>query len=996
MTEKVFSLDTKSGIQRDGTVYDRIFYTDGQWVRFQRGRPRKIGGYRVISDNLTGPSRGIWVNSQDSFNSVFSGYSSGLQVLVIDDNGIGSGVSDFTLSNFTASALNLWQFDGFYDVTGSGVQTVVAHPGKNLAAIDSTANTPVLAGNINGTTMSQVGVFQDAGAYLNSTTEVTLPLSNTLIGAGQTVTGTGIPANTTVVSKIITDTNLSTVAVTGTSGTFSCASTSGFFIGQSVTIGGAEDPQSLAGVTITSAMGSFSCTATTGLFVGQQISVTGTQAGTALSSVAVTGTGGQCSCTAANGLFIGQAVVVTGTLTGTATGIVSGQTYYIISTDGTTAFTLSATPGGTAITTTAGTTTGLVFTVQLFTGVTSGRSYYVIATNGTSTFTLSETEGGAAISTAINSLTGLTFFAPKATGLNSGQTYYIIATNYATTFTLSATAGGSAITTIVNATTGLTFILGQYTKVTLSNAATTSGQSTLTFNNNVEVSGGLVSLHPYLFVYGNNGLIRNCAAGNLEDWVSADANETNVATGKIVQGLPVRGGSNAPSGLFWSLDSLVRVSFIGGTGTPPQYWRYDIISSQSSILSSQSAIEYDGIYYWCGTDRFLLYNGVVKEIQNDINQNYFFDNLNYAQRQKVWATKVPRYGEIWWFYPRGDATECTDAIIYNVRENTWYDAGQALGSRRSAGYFSQVFAYPIAANWDASVSEVVFTAPFNLVINSEFLYLDTYNTQAAVNQVISGSNITSGTKVVSISTSNIKTLGTITPGSGYVNAIYTNVPLTGGSGSGAKATISVIGGQVSAVTVTDRGLGYEIGDILSASNTNLGGTGSGFAIPVTAIYAQAIEMSNVATGTGVSSLTFSTPPNLIQLYQHEIGTDAIDGQNVIAVRSFFETSDLSLMAGGPSQPAPEGLNRWLRIERIEPDFLQQGEMSVVVTGRPFAQSEDKDSQPYTFGPNTGKIDMREQRRELRLRFISDVAGGNYQLGRLLLNAEIGDVRPYGP
>ena len=40
--------------------------------------------------------------------------------------------------------------------------------------------------------------------------------------------------------------------------------------------------------------------------------------------------------------------------------------------------------------------------------------------------------------------------------------------------------------------------------------------------------------------------------------------------------------------------------------------------------------------------------------------------------------------------------------------------------------------------------------------------------------------------------------------------------------------------------------------------------------------------------------------------------------------------------------------------------------------------------------------MREQRRELRLRFTSDVAGGNYQLGKLVLNAEIGDVRPYGP
>jgi hypothetical protein len=737
MAAKVFSLDTQPGIQRDGTVFDKMFYNDGEWVRFQRGRPRKIGGFRVISDQLTGPSRGIWVNPQNAFTSIFSGYNNGLQVLTIDNNGVGAGVGDFTLANFTQSNLNLWQFDGFYDVAGTGLQSLVAHPGQNLASIGNDNNTPVLIGDITALTMSQIGVFTDSGTTTNLSPTVTLAAANPLIGAGQTVTGTGIPANTTVVS----------------------------------------------------------------------------------------------------------------------------------------------------------------------------------------------------IST---------------------------------------------------------------TTLTLSNNATASGTVVLTFNNNISVSGGVVSLHPYLFVYGNNGLIQNCSAGNTNDWVSADANATNVASGKIVQGLPVRGGSNAPSGLFWSLDSLIRVSFIGGTGTPPQYWRYDIISSQSSILSSQSAIEYDGVYYWCGVDRFLLYNGVVKEIPNTMNQNYFFDNLNYDQRQKVWATKVPRFGEIWWFYPRGDATECTDAIIYNVRENTWYDAGEARGAQRSAGYFSQVFAFPIAADWHTSSAETVFTDTFNEVSGSVFLYSDTYNTQVALRQVISGSNIPTGTTVQAITTSNIKTLGAITGGSGYVNGSYVNVTLTGGSGSGAKATIGVSGTAVTTVTITARGAGYLVGDVLSATAASLGGTGAGFSIPVTAIYLQAIEMSAAATGTGAAALTFSIPANLIPMYQHEIGTDEIDGQNVRAILSSFETNDLSWLGGGPSQPQPEGVNRWIRVERIEPDFLQSGDMSVVVTGRPFAQGEDKESDPYVFGPNTGKVDMREQRRELRLRFTSDVAGGNYQLGKLVLNAEIGDVRPYGP
>jgi hypothetical protein len=727
MTSKVFALDTKPGIQRDGTLFDKDFYTDGRWVRFQRGRPRKMAGFRVISDQMKGPSRGMWVYPQDAFNGIFSGYSDGLQELFIDDNGIGSGITDFTLSDFTANPNNLWQFDGFYNVTG-GVQDLLAHPGQNLAAIDSTVNTPVLVGDINGSTMSQIGVFTVTGV-INSTVNVTFQNTELRIGAGQTVTGANIPASTTVVSASSVSTTLSGITVTGTSGTFSCTATDGLFVGQSVTLGGNYSTGTLLNVTVTGTSGTFSCTSGNGLFDGQAVTVSGTLTPTTLTNVQVTGTSGEYSCDAVDGIYVGMPVIVSGTLTGTATGITSGVTYYVIGAPTTTTFDLSASPGGSPITTTAGTTTGLVFDAPLQTGIESGRTYFITTTNGSTTFTLSASPSGSALTTVVNSLAGLTFTVPLSIGLTLGQTYYITVTNNSTTFTLSATPGGSAVTTVVNPTTFLTFTLGPYFRVVLSNAATGTGSQTLTFNNNVSVSGGVVSLHPYVFVYGNDGVIRNCSAGDPSDWVSADANEVNVATGKIVKGLPVRGGSNAPSGLFWSLDSLIRVSFspqtLGVSGTAnfgvTNFWRFDIISSQTSILSSQCVIEYDGIYYWIGVDRFLLYNGVVKEIPNPMNQNYFFDNLNYTQRQKVWATKVPRFGEVWWFYPRGDSTECNDAIIYNVRENTWYDAGTALGTRRSAGYFSQVFAFPVAAGWDAQAAETVTTETATVTSGSPFL-----------------------------------------------------------------------------------------------------------------------------------------------------------------------------------------------------------------------------------------------------------------------------------
>jgi hypothetical protein len=100
------------------------------------------------------------------------------------------------------------------------------------------------------------------------------------------------------------------------------------------------------------------------------------------------------------------------------------------------------------------------------------------------------------------------------------------------------------------------------------------------------------------------------------------------------------------------------------------------------------------------------------------------------------------------------------------------------------------------------------------------------------------------------------------------------------------------------------------------------------------------------------------------------------------------------VAGGPNENSLVGLNRWLRIERLEPDFIQTGDMQLTVTGRPYAQGQDVVSPVFTFSPTTGKIDMKEQRRELRLRFVSNVAGGNYQLGRVLVSATIGDVRGY--
>jgi hypothetical protein len=297
---------------------------------------------------------------------------------------------------------------------------------------------------------------------------------------------------------------------------------------------------------------------------------------------------------------------------------------------------------------------------------------------------------------------------------------------------------------------------------------------------NFSATGGVVSLAPYTFVYGNDGYVAWSVPNAPDDYVNTGAGNAFVTAQKIVKGMPLRGGpGNSPSGLFWSADSLVRASFVGGTAT----FQFDTISTQTSILSANCVIEYDGIFYWIGTDRFLMFNGVVREVPNNVNLNFFFDNLNDAQRQKVFALKVPRYGEIWWCFPKGGSDEPNHAIIYNVRENTWYDTPLPNGGR-GAGVFPIVFNKPIMTG----------IAPQNYIATAAAI--DTASTGYTAGDVLT---VTGGTGTIAVELT-VDTVG----GSGEVTGVsisnagtYASIPanpvsVTGGTGSGAEFDITFV------------------------------------------------------------------------------------------------------------------------------------------------------------------------------------------------------------
>lgn len=488
----------------------------------------------------------------------------------------------------------------------------------------------------------------------------------------------------------------------------------------------------------------------------------------------------------------------------------------------------------------------------------------------------------------------------------------------------------------------------------------------------ISVSGGVCVLQPFLFVYGANGLIRNSNANNFSaatGWTTGGsnfANSNNVSGTKVVYGQAVRGGSSSPAGLFWSLDALTRVSFVGGTAL----WNYDTLACPTTVLSKSAIVEHDGKYFWPGQDRFMFYNGVVQELPNDMNLNYFFDNINYAHQNKVFGVKLARWGEIWWFYPRGTDTECGNAVIFNYRENTWYDA---VCQRSAASSPASNFRFPVMVGAEDSYTTKLINTGTSLSTSATTASGSNVLTFAAVSgvsngMVVSGTGIAYGSTVSSFTgttvTLSLNTTGVATAAviafTTMTTAFQIGQTVTGGTSGATGIVRRVLTTSISASDITGT---------FAAGETITGASGS----------------TAVVQGTPVSQ-------QLVAQYMHEFGFDKVVGQNVSSITSSITSRNFGFAIGGPLDDVPKTMDMQTRLQRFEPDYNQTGTLTLNVFGRSFAQDPPLVINSYTLPVGQPFQDMTDQARIINLQIVSNTVGGFYEQGQVMLKMEPGDER----
>jgi hypothetical protein len=164
----------------------------------------------------------------------------------------------------------------------------------------------------------------------------------------------------------------------------------------------------------------------------------------------------------------------------------------------------------------------------------------------------------------------------------------------------------------------------------------------------------------------NDMLVRWSDQNNPFDWKPT---ATNTSGGQVLRlGSRILSGVSTKDEVIIFTDSAVySMRFIG----PPDVFSFNLVTQGVSIMGPMAAVNASNAVFFMGNDGFYVYSGAVEPLSSSVS-NYVFDNFNFEQSEKVFASVNSGFSEVTWFYCSRDSIEPDRFVTFNYEGRVWY------------------------------------------------------------------------------------------------------------------------------------------------------------------------------------------------------------------------------------------------------------------------------------------------------------------------------------
>jgi hypothetical protein len=207
----------------------------------------------------------------------------------------------------------------------------------------------------------------------------------------------------------------------------------------------------------------------------------------------------------------------------------------------------------------------------------------------------------------------------------------------------------------------------------------------------------LVTPERHVLALGADGDARQIKFSSQETVDVWTASATNTAgslplqtQGYIVCGRNVRGTT-----LVWTDVDVHAVNYLG----PPLVFGTTKLADNAGVPSPYAIHSSSEITCWLNQGSFWVFDGSVRTLPCPI-QDRVLRTVDWSQQGLIYSGGNSEFGEVWWWCPSvtGTAGECEYYVVYNYRENLWYDSLSASGVSRNCWIDKGVLSSPIAVD----------------------------------------------------------------------------------------------------------------------------------------------------------------------------------------------------------------------------------------------------------------------------------------------------------